>query len=186
MSRKKQHEEDGDAAGVGHNSGEVEVVLTEEQRRALLIHGIKKIEELQVQMESIKSDIRNERKKLKADGFDRFEVDYALRLRKVDETEEMDRRRREARVAQWLNHPIGTQLDLFADEPDRTPSVDKAYEDGKISGMEGVTCSPPSHLGQEQRSRWIEGWHDGQSLIAVDGFRPLSDAVTDEDETEAA
>jgi uncharacterized protein (UPF0335 family) len=154
MARKPKQSSEDAAAGPGHNSG---VTLTEEQRRALLLNGVKKIEDAQDQLETIKSNIRNLRKILKSDGFERFEVDYALRLRKVDETEELDKRRREARIAQWLNHAIGTQPDLFSDEPDRTPSVDKAYEDGKIAGMEGQTCSPPSHLGQEQNQQWIKG-----------------------------
>lgn len=174
MPRKKRESET-EASGLGHNSANIE--LTQEQRCALLVQGCKKIEDYQASLETIKSNIRNVRKSLKADGFERFEVDYALRLRKVDDTEELDRRRREARIAQWLNHPIGTQFDLFSDEPDRTPSVDKSYADGKVAGMEGVTCSPPSHLGQEQQQSWIKGWSYGQSLLATEGFSPLSDAV---------
>lgn len=184
MSRKKS-----ETAGPGHNSGETPVVLTEDQRCALLVQGVKKIETYQEQLESIKANIRNVRRALKSDGFDRFEVDYALRLRRVDDTEELDRRRREARIARWLNHAIGTQADLFADEEivDRTPSVDKAFSEGKLAGMEGESCNPPSHMGQEQRQEWIKGWGQGQSLIAVEGFAPLSDAAEESnDETEAA
>jgi len=183
MARKKSISSD-ETPGEGHNS----VVLTEEERRAQLINGVKQIEDLTDQLKPIKDKIAEVKKHLKTIGFEKFEVDYALRIKKVDETEELDRRRREARVAAWFNHPIGTQPDLFSDEPDRTPSVDKAYEDGKIAGMEGRTCSPPSHLGQEQNQQWIRGWGDGQELLAVKGFSPLSDAVEDidESETEAA
>jgi uncharacterized protein (UPF0335 family) len=180
MGRKKEED-----PGPGHNSqSEPETSLTEDQRRALLLQGVAKIERLQESLESIKGDIRNVRKALKSDGFDRFEVDYALRLRKADETEELDKRRREARIAKWLNHPVGTQPDLFG-EVDRTPSVDKAYEAGKIVGLEGGKCEVPHHYGQEQQSKWIEGWHDGQSALATKGFGPLSDASEEEAEEEA-
>lgn len=187
MARKKSTLSDDETAGPGHNSGE-QIALTEEERRARLVRGVKDIEDLQEQLKPIKEAIAGVRKDLKSIGFERFEIEYALRLKKVDETEELDRRRREARVAAWFNHPIGTQPDLFSDEPDRTPSVDKAFESGKIAGMEGQTCSPPSHFGQEQQQSWIRGWGIGQELITVDGFKPLSDAVgdIDEEETEAA
>jgi ribosome modulation factor/uncharacterized protein (UPF0335 family) len=192
MARKKNSSSDDEAAGPGHNSGEPQIVLTEEERRARLVNGVKQIEDLQEQLKPIKDAIAGVRKDLKEFGFEKFEVDYAMRLKKVDETEELDRRRREARVAAWFNHPIGTQPDLFSDEPDRTPSVDKAYEDGKIAGMEGRSCEPPTHLGQEQNQSWIRGWGDGQELLAVKGFSPLSDAAEeavgdiDEEETQAA
>lgn len=163
-----------DPPTAGHNE------LSDLQRQALLIQGVVKIERLQEQMETIKADIRNTRKALKSEGFVRFEVDYALRLRKVDETEEMDRRRREARIARWLNHPIGTQTDLFDDEyTDRTPAVDKAFEDGRIAGMAGEKCEPP-YVGGEQSNRWIEGWHEGQAVLASEGFSPLSDAIEED------
>lgn len=184
MARKKKDSQDSESAGPGHNSGEPQIELTEEERRARLIRGVKEIEDLTDQLKPIQDKIKDVKKFLKGIGFDKFEVDYAMRLKRVDETEELDRRRREARVAQWFNHPIGMQPDLFSDEPDRTPSVDKAYEDGKIAGMEGLTCAPPTHLGQEQNQRWIEGWGDGQELIAVKGFKPLSDAIEDIDEAE--
>jgi ribosome modulation factor len=182
MAKNKQPDEAG--PGPGHNS----VDLTEEQRRAQLIKGCVEIEELQESVATLRTAIGNVKKRLKAVGIERFEVDYALRLRRVDETEELDKRRREARIAAWCNHPIGTQPDLFSDEPDRTPSVDKSFEDGKIAGMEGRGCEAPTHLGQEQQQSWIKGWGEGQELLAVKGFSPLSDAVEDidENETEAA
>lgn len=183
MARKKSSKSPETDAGPGHNSGEVPIELTEDQRCALLIQGVQKIEVAQGKMETLKADIRNLRKQLKVSGFDTFEVNYALRLRKADDTEELDRRRREARIAKWFNHPVGMQADMF-DEVDRTPSVDKAFADGKLAGMSGEPCSVPSHHGQEQSAKWIEGWQEGQAALAVEGFAPLSDAV--EEESEAA
>lgn len=145
----------------GHNSLE----LTEGEKRALLVNGLVAIEGLTEQKDAIVSQIRTARKKLVANGFKPKIIDFALRLRKDDDDAMVEQRRAETEVARFLNHPIGTQPDMF-DQPDRTPEVDKAFALGEIAGAEGKTCSAPYAAGSPIEQAWIKGWGKGQDTLA--------------------
>lgn len=150
-------------SGKGHNENGG---LTDDQKKVLLLQGVGKIERLQEQMATINADIRNERKRLKADGFEKFEIDFAIQLRRSTKKEdgdaiETDKWRKMVRIAAFLGHPIGTQPDLF-DQPDRTPIVDKAFEDGKQMGLEGK--HPPEVDGSPVGQARMAGWHEGQKV----------------------
>ncbi len=171
---EKKAQRDAAKNGAGHNSD-----LNNDELRALLVNGVGKIVEHQASIAKINGDLRNERKRLKSYGFDTAEVNYAIKLRK-SEDHDGDRNdwQKLIRVALFMNHPIGTQPDLFyqaGDGVDRAPSVDKAYEEGKMVGMEGKrNCTPPTEYGQEQADSWIKGWHDGQALLVRNGFKEPS------------
>lgn len=149
------------AAGVGHNS------LTDIQKRALFMHGLGKIERFQAQQAKIVADIRNERKRMKSDGYAKEAVDYALYLRKADPEAAMLAMRSQIEVAGWLNHPVGHQAELFGDGADRRPSVEKAFAEGEAAGMSGDICKAPEKYGpeSEQAQQWIAGWHQGQQAL---------------------
>jgi uncharacterized protein (UPF0335 family) len=139
--------------------------LTDDERRALLLQGIGKLEGLIEQKDEVVADIRNERKRLKADGFESYEIDYALALRKKDPAEQLAQHLRQMRIARWLAHPIGTQGSLL-------PADGEAYEIGKSVGLEGsAPCRPPTTMSDSDQQRWIEGWQDGQQALAQKGFK---------------
>lgn len=75
-------------------------------------------------------------------------------------------------VAQWIGHPMGAQLDLFA-QPDRTPSVDQAYDNGKMAAMEGKVATPPHDASSPQYQSWLSGYHDEQARRVREGIKPL-------------
>lgn len=154
--------------GIGHNSD-----LSPDQRQALFIHHLTKIEELKAEVASAAGTLRSAYKTAKADGILKKEIDFAIRLRTADEDEILEERRREQQLAQWINHPLGTQADLFGhgDGVDRTPAVDKAAEAGKLAGMEGKRCEPPHHYQTEQAQAWIESWHIGQAALIRDTIK---------------
>lgn len=146
---------------IGSNSNE----LTESERKALLINGLCEIEAHTEEKDAAVAKIRTCRKRLVAHGFKPNIINFALRLRKNEDEEEIEQRRAEIEVARFLNHPIGTQPDFF-NEPDRTPDVDKAKAQGEAAGAGGKTCSSPWSVGSPQEQSWIEGWHIGQATIA--------------------
>jgi hypothetical protein len=76
-------------------------------------------------------------------------------------------------VAQWVGHPMGNQLDLFA-QPDRTPAVDRSRDEGKQASMENKPCKPPYDPSTPQHQAWIEGYQEDQARIAS-GIKPLKD-----------
>lgn len=164
-----------DAPAAGHND------LTDDQKQALLLQGVGKIEKLEAQKASLIADIRNERKRLKADGFAKEEVDYALWLRKSDDGEASARIEMQIRIARWTGHALGYQAELFGDGVDRTPSVDRAYVEGKVAGMAGESAVLPQKWGpgSEQADKWMSGWHAGQEVLLSGGIKPLPDDDND-------
>jgi hypothetical protein len=61
-------------------------------------------------------------------------------------------------AAQWQGAEIGAQLQLFL-EPDRTPSVDMAYEEGVQDAMDGKTAIPKYAPSVPQHQRYMDGFH---------------------------
>lgn len=153
---------------VDHN-GETE--LTEAEKRSLLVNGLAEIEKHIEEKDRVVALIRTSRKRLVANGFKPKLIDYALRLRKNEEADEIEHRRAEAEIARFLNHPIGTQPELPFAVVDRTPAVDRSFAEGEIAGAEGKTCAPPHPPGPIEQS-WINGWHQGQAAI-TSAFKKL-------------
>lgn len=75
-------------------------------------------------------------------------------------------------VAKWIGHPLGAQLDLFA-QPDRTPAVDRAYDLGKQAFMENQPAKPPYDSSTPQYAKWLEGHSDAQSAALKKGIKTL-------------
>jgi ribosome modulation factor len=175
---KNKPKDDAATPTAGHNSA-----LSEDEKRALFLKGLAELEVSLGKKNEVVADIRNQRKRILSYGFEAFEIDYALRLRKDEDAGMAERRRKEAQIARFMNHPIGTQLDLV-DEIDRTPAEDKAFADGVVAGACGESCKSPFAPGLPQDQKWIEGWQQGQADLAS-GFKKL-DVESDQEELEAA
>lgn len=80
------------------------------------MRGIESLERLIGQKDEMVARIRSQRKTMKADGFMRPEVDYALWLRSHDGAEASSDVAMRIRIAQWLERPLGFQatFDLAA------------------------------------------------------------------------
>jgi ribosome modulation factor len=163
----------------GHNSE-----LSEAEKQALFLRGLTELEGMIADKDEIMSDIRNQRKRIISYGFTTADINFALGLRKKDDAESIEKRRREAMIARFLGHPIGTQADIF-DELDRTPAADKALAEGKIAGAEGQAMSPPYDQSTEQGQQWLKGWQEGQADLAS-GFKKLEAVGGEQAELEDA
>lgn len=161
--------------------------LTEAEKRALLVQGLAEIEKLVVEKDRVVGLIRTSRKKLVANGFKPKVIDFALRLRKDEDEDDViiEQRRAEIEVARFLNHPVGTQPELPLVLEDRTPEVDRAFAAGEIAGASGVTCSAPHAAGSPMEQSWIKGWHQGQATI-TSAFRKLEAKAAAEAEDDDA
>jgi hypothetical protein len=137
--------------------------LNDDERGNLFVRELAKLEAVIAKMETLKADVRNQRKRMKSDGFEGHEIDYALKLRKSEDDAMLERRRREDQVARWLAHPIGTQSDFLAQLSTNGGRDPTAL--GRLAGAEGATCKPPANLTQDDAQRWITGWHAGQASI---------------------
>lgn len=83
------------------------------------------------------------------------------------------------RVAAYMGHPMGAQLDLFS-QPDRTPSVDVAYDIGKMASMEGKSAKPDYAPETEQYRAYLSGYHDHQTKI-MGGFKRTEEAEPEQE-----
>jgi hypothetical protein len=68
-------------------------------------------------------------------------------------------------AAQWMGSPLGTQLALF-DEPDRTPSVDRAFDEGKKDSMESKPAKPAYAPDLPQYKAYMDGYAEDQDRRA--------------------
>lgn len=164
----------------GHNKGPAE--LTPEQRRALMFmakRDLKAADEAvriatnarKLVMKRIKSEVDGGVKKVRRMIFAETPAGEAA----IRADMEMDRE-----VFEWNGIAVGEQVDMFP--VDRRPAEDKAYEEGKIAGLEGKDCKPPYDASVPQFNGWQDGWADGQavnrSLLA--GMRKPDENVEDE------
>lgn len=172
---KKEKQENGAPKPTQHQeAGKSE--LTEDQRRALLTDAVGKVKPLKEKLRSTTADIRNLYKKAKADGVTKEMIDFALGL-EDDNGEALTEAKWKAEIARWYQNPLGMQASF---EFDRTPSVDKAYEEGKQAGLEGKDARPPVGMGQAQVQKWMEGWHEGQRIV-MGGIKTRKDDLDDFD-----
>lgn len=164
------------APAEGTNSGNALPVLSEEEQSAIYVNMLAELEDLIKVKDTAVANIRNHRSKMETRGFKAKDIDFGLRLRKGDEKAELLQRRREQQLARWLNHPIGTQPDLFDEKSDgvsREPVEDKVFREGVIAGKESKKCEPPTNLTGPLMNKWIEGWHEGQAALLKSGITAL-------------
>jgi hypothetical protein len=141
--------------------------LSEEQAEALMRHHMGKVRRLREQLSSVNSNLRNALKTAKADGYQKYEIDYALALEKDAEDgsgEMLARRRREAQIARWMGHAIGSQPDMFAETEEQVVmTATKEFDAGRRAGMEGETLKVPDWV--QEPTQFTAGWHKGQELL---------------------
>lgn len=112
----------------------------------------------------------------KADGFTKKELELSVQLADLK-----GERKVEAdvattlRVARWIGHKMGAQADLF-EQPDRTPSVDRAFDAGKQASMEGAARKPPHSPETPQYASWMAGFDEDQGRLQSQvGRGPVKD-----------
>ena len=115
------------------------------------------------------ADFRNACKKIKAELGDTG-VAIIKAMVELDSPEGeaavISRIRAQATAAKWAGLPVGTQIELSLGQPDRTPAVDRAYDEGKKASMENQPRKPP-HAPETEASRaWFAGYDDNQRELA--------------------
>lgn len=181
MARKKANGDGEQSPGPGHNLEQ----LTDDQRHALTAQHATKYEAGLKAKKAADADFKNVCKVARADLGDTAiddikdliagstpEGEKALKARLQAEEE------RQQRIARWLGLTAGTQSSMF-DEEDRTPSSDRAFADGKRIGLAGGNFSTSHAPGTEQYNRALEGYHEGQAVLAA-GFKKPTQPADDE------
>jgi hypothetical protein len=160
-------------AGKGHNS-EAKKELTADEKQELFLHHRGVWNGAQAKVKAAKKILDDAIADLKSDGFTRKQMEIADSLGDVAGEKKIKAEVRERlQVAQWLGHAMGNQLDLF-DEPDRTPIVDRAYQDGKRASMQNKPRKPPHAPETEASTAWFAGYDNHQREL-VGGLKAPDD-----------
>lgn len=105
-------------------------------------------------------DMQNLGKTVKADGLTMRQIKLMVEL-STPEGEAAWRMTiaNDLLAAQYQGATIGQQLALFL-EPDRTPAIDTAYDEGVRDSMDGKTAKPDYHPSTPQHANYMKGYHD--------------------------
>lgn len=169
MGRKRK-QKDLEESIAEHKAAEKRVnsELTDDEKRALLLQHKSAYCIALADKKAADAEFKNICKKAKAEcGKDAVaEIKDALALEEPGGKMALEAEiARKHRVARWMGLPVGAEPMMF-EMVDRRPAVDIAYDQGKAGGMTGVTAQPPYDTSVPQYQRWLEGWHDGQEIIA--------------------
>jgi hypothetical protein len=167
-------------AGVGHNS-KPEHNLSPDYKRKLFLHHYDKWKELQAKQAVVDKIAIDVKAALKKDGFKVKEMEIADNLGDLKgEAKIQGEVKDRLQVARWIGHPLGAQLDLFADmkaAPQAAP-----YEVGKSDSMGNLPAKPQDRgyaPGTEQHDRYMAGYSDHQRELAGGIKAPATDPVAD-------
>lgn len=167
----------------GHNSNE----LTPAERKALMMHHMRAISAQQDVCDRENEERKRLRKLAKADGIALADVDYGLRILKVEDADIIiDELRRHREVAEWFGLPVYTQGEF---DFEREPAVDRAFREGAVAGSLGRDMSPPYGSPSALYDAWKDGWRQAQDAHLADfeaANTKLAKAAQSGDEGEAA
>ena len=148
---------------------------TDPEKRALFIADKEKYAKAWERQKKATADVRNIAKTIKADGFTLRQIKLAIQLETPEgEAEFRSLVANDLLAAQYAGAQIGSQLQLFLEDVDRTPAADRAYEEGQRCSIENRAAIPPYDPSTEQYTKFMSGFHDHQSKIAGKGIKPLN------------
>ena len=145
----------------GHNKGPGD--LTDEQRKALTFMSKRDYKAALEKKKAADAYFKNTCKRIKSDGVSVERIKHLIQLEEpAGERALREKIEEYAESLRWVGVEVGQQTDLFP--VDRRPSEDKAFEEGKIAGMEGREPRPPYDTSVPQFQSWQDGWHEGQAV----------------------
>lgn len=167
MAKKSKKDKDTNG-NAGHNSN-----LTDAERQALHFVHVRDYQRELAAKKKADAELKNTAKRIKSEGGSVRAVKLTIELATPEgEAAFRARMAEEAEVASW--NGVGVQVDMFADE--REPAEDRAFGEGRRAGMKGEPNKPPHSPETVQFRKWMEGYSEGNSVLASEGFKRLSNA----------
>lgn len=109
-------------------------------------------------------------KVIKADGFTMRQIKLAIQLETPEgEADFKALIANDLLAAQYAGAPIGSQLSLFI-EPDRTPAVDMAADEGQRDSLEGKPAKPGYAPSTPQHQSYMDAYHAETERRVKDGI----------------
>ena len=139
---------------MGHNSE-----LTPGERRALTLHHAHKIAAADAKMREHRDEKNRLKKLARADGIPVADINFALKLMDPDKrhlvVQEVS-----SMILIAQDFGVGHQFELF--EKDRTPAVDKAFEEGVTDGYMGISANSGYANHTDTHDAYMRGWREAQ------------------------
>lgn len=165
----------GSPAGPGHNSGNAGDLDDEHQQALHLNQHVPSYEEALAAKKKADAELKNVCKVIKSEGGNLAEIKLTIALRTPEGEKALKATLAyQMRAARWAGLPVGTQVDMFG--PDVRPLDERAKQEGKIAGLRGDECRPSYDAASDGYTPWIEGWHEGQAVLAAK-IKPMSDST---------
>ncbi|MCC6776662.1 MAG: hypothetical protein IT537_08510 [Hyphomicrobiales bacterium] len=153
--------------------------MSDDQRRGLLFSYKRRLKPLLEQEKEAKAAVSKLFEQAKREGVTKIELKIALALETDEGGEKVNAEiERIARVARWMNVPVGAQLDMFGG--DKRTQAEKHFDEGKVAALDDLPAKPPAHLGQAAAQHWLEGHAEGRKSLneeRASGFKPLGESV---------
>lgn len=142
------------------------------EQRALFLSDKEKYAKAIEKQKKATADVRNAAKTIKADGFTLRQVKLAIQLDTPEgEAEFRSLIANDLLAAQYAGAEIGSQLALFLEDKDRTPSVDIAYDEGVRDCIAGKTAKPGFAPDTPQAAKYLQGYHDETARRVKGGIK---------------
>ena len=143
--------------------------------RALFLSDKEKWKRLDDAVKKATGARRAHEKAVKGDGFLLTQIKFVVACEaEGGEEEERSKIANNLLAARYCGLSLGTQMELFL-EPDRTPAIDRAYDEGAQASMESKTANPPYDPSTPQYQEWLRGFNDDTERRISAGIKPLDD-----------
>lgn len=144
-------------------------------QRALFLKDKEDYAKAKDKLTKAQSAIRLIGKTIKADGFSLRQIKLAIQLETPEgEAEFRSLVANDLLAAQYAGAQIGSQLQLFLEDKDRTPSVDIAFDEGQRDAMENKIAKPGYDPATPQHARYLDGFHSVSEKRIKEGITPTS------------
>lgn len=115
-------------------------------------------------------------KTIKSDGFSMRQIKLAIQLETPEgEADFRSLIANDLLAAQYAGAKIGSQLQLFLDDKDRTPAVEIAADEGQKDALENKAAKPKYDPSTPQHASYMKAYHAEQGRQIKKGIKPLDD-----------
>jgi hypothetical protein len=163
------------AVDIGHNSK-----LNDDELRTLAFQHRDKYAKALAKKKVADADFKNVCKSAKAEmGNGAVEIIKELIALEEPEGEAALRAKlqRQADALRWAGVALGAQIELALGEVDRTPSVDRAFDEGKKTSAENKPAKPSYDPSTPQYRAYMDGYAEHQAVLAAKLGRGKAEAA---------
>lgn len=144
------------------------------EKREVFLADLRQYETANDKLTKAKEAVAKAKAQIKDDGFTFRQIKTAIQLSTPEgEAEYKMQVANDLLSAQYIGAAIGSQLSMFL-EPDRTPAVDVAADEGQKDAMESKPAKPGYAPSTPQFESYMTAYHNEQGRQVKAGIKPLN------------